>query len=54
MKLRKKPSVLRFHKIKQEKDPEGFWFSEAMLYIPHDTEDDLNNHVMEVKKSQEM
>ena len=53
MKLRQKPAVLRFHKIKQEKDPEGFWFSEAMLYIPHDNEENLNNDVMEAKKSEE-
>ena len=41
MKLRRMPAVLRFHKYKVEKDPDAYWFSEAMLYMPHDNEEDL-------------
>ena len=41
MKLRRQPSVLRFHKYKADKDPEAYWFSEALLYLPHYDEEDL-------------
>ena len=53
MKLRQKPAVLRFHKVKQEKDPEAFWFAEAMLYVPHDNEEHLNLLIQDAKASSE-
>ena len=49
MKLRTKPAVLRFHKYKVEKDTEAYWFSEAILYMPHDNEEDLLNKINQAK-----
>ena len=49
MKLRTKPAVLRFHKIKMEKDPGAYWFSEAMLYMPHYTEENLLQRIEQAK-----
>ena len=45
MRLRTKPAVLRLHKFKMEKDPDAYWFSEAMLYLPYEDEDDLVNQI---------
>ena len=49
MKLRKFPAVLRFRKIKVEKDPDAYWFSESMLYMPHDNEEDLLNKIRQAR-----
>ena len=49
LKLRTKPAVLRFHKYKMEKDPSAYWFSEAILYLPHETEDDLMQRIEAAK-----
>ena len=49
LKLRTKPAVLRFHKYKMEKDPSAYWFSEAILYLPHETEDDLMKRIEAAK-----
>ena len=49
MRLRKKPLVLRFHQYKVEKDPEGYWFSEAMLYTPFEDEDELTETISKAK-----
>ena len=51
MKLRTKPSVLRFHKYNAEKDPEAYWYSEALLYLPHRDEDDLQQKLNEAKEN---
>ena len=53
MKLRQTPAALRFHKVKQEKDAEKFWFSEAMLYVPHIDEEDLVAQINKAKLNQE-
>ena len=53
MKLRTKPAVLRFYKYKVDKDPEAYWFSEAILYMPHDNEDDLVNKINQAKSDGE-
>ena len=53
MKLRTKPTVLRFHKYKVEKDPEAYWYSEGMLYTPHDNEDDLVSKIKQAKEGGE-
>ena len=49
MKLRTKPAVLRFHKLKVDKDPGAYWFSEAMLYLPHISEENLLQQIEEAK-----
>ena len=49
MKLRTKPAVLRFHKYKVENNAEAYWFSEAILYVPHDNEEDLVNRINQAK-----
>ena len=49
MKLRTKPAVLRFHKYKIKKDPDAYWFSEAILFLPHDSEQDLKNKIQQAK-----
>ena len=51
MKLRRMPAVLQFHKYKVEKDPDAYWFSEAMLYMPHDNEEDLVLQIKEAKSN---
>ncbi len=49
MKLRRQPAVLRHHKYKADKDPEAYWFSEAMLYLPHLDEEDLVAQISNAK-----
>ena len=49
MKLRTRPAVLRFHKFKVDKDPEAYWFSEAILYMPHANEEDLIDKINKAK-----
>jgi hypothetical protein len=49
MKLRRKPAVLRIHKYNSERDPDAYWYSEAMLYIPHKDEEDLREKLKEAK-----
>ncbi len=49
MKLRKKPAVLRFHKYKVDKDVKAYWFSEAMLYVPHLDEIDLKHKIKQLR-----
>jgi hypothetical protein len=45
MKLRTRPAVLRMHKFKEENNPEGYWLSEAMLYLPYTTEENLEEQI---------
>ena len=49
MRLRRHPAVLRFHKYKEEKDPDAYWFSEALLYFPHKNEEDLTSAINDAK-----
>ena len=49
MALRRSPAVLRLHKYKESNDPEGYWFSEAMLYLPYEDEEDLVKKIDEAK-----
>ena len=49
MRLRTKPAVLRFHKYKIKKEPEAYWYSEALLYLPHENEEDLLNQINQAK-----
>ena len=53
MRLRRHPAVLRIHKYKQDKDPEAYWLSEAMLYLPYEDEDDLQAQISDARKSEE-
>ena len=53
MKRRTKPAVLRFHKFKVETDPEAYWFSEALLYLPHTSEENLLHQIEEAKQQGE-
>ena len=41
MKKRQLPAVLRFHKLKIDKNPKEYLFSESLLYKPFHTEDSL-------------
>ena len=45
MRKRTKPAVLRFHKPKQSINPEDYFFSEALLYTPFKSEEELENRV---------
>ena len=49
MRLRTKPAVLRFHKYKIKKEPEAYLYSEALLYLPHENEEDLLNQINQAK-----
>ena len=51
MKLRSKPAVLRFHKYKVERDPDAYWYSEALLYLPHRDEKDLLEQLAHAKEN---
>ena len=50
MKIRRKPAVLRFHKYNAERNPDAYWYSEALLYLPHRDETDLQNKIAEAKE----
>ena len=41
MKLRNHPSILRLHKLREDKDPHEFFFSELLLYMPWRSEDEI-------------
>ena len=41
MKKRRSPAVLRFHKFKEDKEAEKYWFSECLLYIPFQKEEEI-------------
>ena len=49
MKMRRKPAVLRFHKYNAERDPDAYWYSEALLYLSHRDETDLQNKIAKAK-----
>jgi hypothetical protein len=49
MRLRTKPTVLRFHKYSAAKDADAYWFSEAMIYMPYSNEDDLIEKINKAK-----
>ena len=51
MKLRSKPAVLRFHKYKVERDPDAYWYSEALLYLPHRNDEDLLEQLTHAKEN---
>ena len=51
MKLRTRPAVLRFHKYNAEKNPDNYWYAEALLYLPHRDEDDLQRQINEAKEN---
>ena len=38
---RKRPCVIRIHKYHKENDSKSYWFSEALLYVPFQTEDEI-------------
>ena len=42
--------VLRFHKKKADRDPQAYWFSEAMLYLPYLREEELLTAIREAKE----
>ena len=50
MRKRKKPAVLRFHKIKQSTSPEDHFFAEALLYTAFKSEEELETRVKEAEK----
>ena len=50
MRKRKRPAVLRFHKIKQSVNPLDYFFAEALLYTPFKSEEELERRV---KKAEE-
>ena len=45
MKKRDFPAVLRFHKIKESTQPKEFFYSQALLYLPFESEDQLQNKI---------
>ena len=49
MKLRTKPAVLRYHKYNAQRSPESYWYAEAVLYLPHKDEEDLQEKLREAK-----
>ena len=53
MRLRTKPAILRFHKYNAERNPEAYWYSEALLYLPHRNEKDLQEKIHQAKSNLE-
>ena len=45
MKKRKSPAVLRFHKFKKETKPTEYFYSEALLYKPFTSEEELERYI---------
>ena len=45
MRKRNFPAVLRFHKFKEDTHPQDYFFSQALLYKPFDSEDQLENEI---------
>ena len=50
MRKRTKPAVLRFHKYKQDSNPEAYFYSEALLYTPFRTYKELEQRIEEAAK----
>ena len=46
MRLRKVPAVLRIHKLREDKDPHEYFYSQLLLYRPWQTEDELHENDM--------
>ena len=51
MKKRSFPAVLRFHKFKASTEPDDYYFSEALLYTPFRSEEELEKRVAEAAKT---
>ena len=47
--MRTRPAVIRFHKYKAARDPDKYWYSEALLYLPHRDEQDLQEQIRHAK-----
>ena len=45
MRKRKSPAVIRFHKVKEKADPAAYFDSEALLYAPFRSEEELEARV---------
>ena len=45
MRKRKKPAVIRFHKVRQDVDPAKYFYAEALLYTPFRSETELQDRV---------
>ena len=45
MRKRRAPAVLRFHNFKESTHPQEYFFSQALLYLPFETEEKLENYL---------
>ena len=52
MNKRKYPAVLRFHKFKQDTNPEEFFYSQSLLYKPFTSENELELSVSNIKSAE--
>ena len=48
MRKRKHPTVLRFHKFRQDTKPNEFFYSESLLYKPFSSEDELETFIAKI------
>ena len=51
MKLRSKPAILQYHKYNAERDPDAYWYAEALLYLPHRDEEHLQEQLIQAKRN---
>ena len=51
MRKRKSPAVLRFHKFRQDTNPLEFFFAEALLYKPFQSEEKLEQDIKDLTAS---
>ena len=52
MRKRKSPAVLRFHKFKSDKNPQEYFFAEALLYKPFSSEEKLEQDIKNLTASE--
>ena len=50
MRLRNIPAVIRIHKLKEDKNPHEFWYSQLLLYYPWEKESELRSDDIEACK----
>ena len=51
MKLRSKPAILRYHKYNAERNPDAYWYAEALLYLPHRDKEHLQEQLIQAKRN---
>ena len=54
MRKRSSPAVLRFHKYREDTNAEEYWFSECLLYLPFQEEEEISDLLKNTKDFDEL